>query len=146
MTKCKSPLQTGTFEQIQDIFIYEALAPHVKLFSPLLIKNICTAAIAKLLPNSMCRTFGNALLHILVITNGSLSYYCLSISFSQPAHSPLTSGINKTFSSRELLLTRYFLFFFLRPFPLNARDGYAWQSQHINSFWSTRTSASFKVI
>ncbi len=37
------------------------------------------------------------------------------------AHSPLTSDINKAFSSTQLPLTGYFLFF--GPFSVNPRDG-----------------------
>ncbi len=56
----------------------------------------------------------------LVVTSGYLSYCCLSIICNQSAHSPLTSDINKTFSSTQLPLTGYFLFF--GPFSVNPRD------------------------
>ncbi len=36
------------------------------------------------------------------VTSGYLSYCCLSIIFNQSAHSPLTSDINKAFSSTQL--------------------------------------------
>ncbi len=67
------------------------------------------------------------ILQILVVTSGYLSYCCLSIISNQSAHSPLTSDINKTFSSTQLPLTGYFLFF--GPFSVNPRDGCAWKSQ-----------------
>lgn len=59
---------------------------------------------------STWRAFRDALLHTMVLTNGYLSYHCLSICLNQSAHS-LTSGINKAFSLTDLLLTGYFLFF-----------------------------------
>jgi len=43
--------------------------------------------------------------------SGYLSYCCLSIISNQSVHSPLTSDINKAFSSTQLQLTGYFLFF-----------------------------------
>ncbi len=58
-----------------------------------------------------------AVAHLLQVSN--ISY--------QSAHSPLTSDINKAFSSTQLPLTGYFLFF--RPFSVNTRDGCAWKSQ-----------------
>ncbi len=61
------------------------------------------------------------ILQILVVTSGYLSYCCLSIISNQSVHSPLTSDINKTFSSTQMPLTGYFLFF--RPFSVNPRDG-----------------------
>ncbi len=67
------------------------------------------------------------ILQILVVTSGYLSYCCLSIIYNQSAHSPLTSDINKAFSSTQLPLTGYFLFF--RPFSVNPRDGCVWKSQ-----------------
>ncbi len=51
---------------------------------------------------------------------------CLSIISNQSDHSPLTSDINKAFSSTQLPLTGYFLFF--GPFSVNPRDG-SWKSQ-----------------
>ncbi len=45
----------------------------------------------------------------------------------QSAHSPLTSDINKAFSSTQLPLTGYFLFF--GSFSVNPRDGCVWKSQ-----------------
>ncbi len=67
------------------------------------------------------------ILHNLVVTSGYLSYCCLSIISNQSVHSPLTSDINKTFSSTQLPLTGYFLFF--GPFSVNPRDGCVWKSQ-----------------
>ncbi len=58
-----------------------------------------------------------AVAHLLQVSNIS----------NQSAHSPLTSDINKAFSSTQLPLTGYFLFF--RPFSVNTRDGCAWKSQ-----------------
>ncbi len=63
------------------------------------------------------------ILHTLVVMSGYLSYCCLSIISNQCAHSPLTSEINKAFSSTQLPLTGYFLFF--GPFSVNPRDGCA---------------------
>ncbi len=57
------------------------------------------------------------ILHILVVTSVYLSYCCLSIISNQSVHSPLTSDINKAFSSTQLPLTGYFLFF--RPFSVD---------------------------
>ncbi len=67
------------------------------------------------------------ILQILVVTSGYLSYCCLSIISNQSVHSPLTSDINKAFSSTQLPLTGYFLFF--GPFSVNPRDGCVWKSQ-----------------
>ncbi len=86
-----------------------------------------SAAGAHLLQGSTCCVFRDGILHILVVTSGYLSYCCLSIISNQSAHSPLTSDINKAFSSTQLPLTGYFLFF--RPFSVNPRDGCAWKSQ-----------------
>ncbi len=86
-----------------------------------------SAAVAHLLQGSTCCVFKNGILHTVVVTSVYLSYYCLSIISNQSAHSPLTSDINKAFSSPQLLLTGYFLFF--RPLSVNPRDGCAWKSQ-----------------
>ncbi len=86
-----------------------------------------SAAGAHLLQGSKCCVFRDGILQILVVTRGYLSYCCLSIISNQCAHSPLTSDINKAFSSTQLLLTGYFLFF--RPFSVNPRDGCVWKSQ-----------------
>ncbi len=80
-----------------------------------------SAAGVHLLQGSMCCVFRDGILQILVVTSGYLSYCCLSIISNQSAHSPLTSDINKAFSSTQLPLTGYFLFF--RPFSVNPRDG-----------------------
>ncbi len=80
-------------------------------------------SVVHLLQGSTCCVFRDGILHILVIMSGYLSYYCLSIISNQSAHSPLISDINKAFSSTQLLLTGYFLFF--RPFSVNPRDGCA---------------------
>ncbi len=73
-----------------------------------------------LLQGSTCCAFRDCILHTLVVASGSLSYCCLSIISNQSAYSPLTSNINKAFSSTQLPLTGYFLFF--RPFSVNPRD------------------------
>ncbi len=86
-----------------------------------------SAAGAHLLQGSMCCVFRDGILQILVVTSDYLSYCCLSIISNQSAHSPLTSDINKAFSSTQLPLTGYFLFF--RPFSVNPRDGCVWKSQ-----------------
>ncbi len=67
------------------------------------------------------------ILHTLVVTSGYLSYCCLSIISNQSAHSPLTSDIIKAFSSTQLPLAGYFLFF--GPFSVNPRDGCLLKSQ-----------------
>ncbi len=77
-----------------------------------------SAAVAHLLQGLMCCAFKDG---ILVVTSGYLSYCCLSIISNQSAHSPLTSDINKVFSSTQLPSTGYFLFFEL--FSVNPRDG-----------------------
>ncbi len=58
-----------------------------------------SAAVANLLQGSMCCVFRDGIMHTLVVTSGYLSYFCLSIISNQSAHSPLTSDINKAFSS-----------------------------------------------
>ncbi len=80
-----------------------------------------SAAVAHLLQGSTCSAFRDGILHTLVVMSGYLSYCCLSIISNQSAHSPLTSEINKAFSSTQLPLTGYFLFF--GPFSVNLRDG-----------------------
>ncbi len=79
-----------------------------------------SAAVAHLLQSLTCCVFRESILHTLVVTSGYLSYCCLSIISNQSAHSPLTSDI-KAFSSKQLPLTGYFLFF--GPFSVNPRDG-----------------------
>ncbi len=64
-----------------------------------------SAAVAHLLQGSTCCVFRDGILQILVVTSGYLSYCCLSIISNQSAHSPLTSDINKAFSSTQLPLT-----------------------------------------
>ncbi len=86
-----------------------------------------SAAGVHLLQGSMCCVFRDGILHILVVISGYLSYCCLSIISNQSAYSPLTSDINKAFSSTQLPLTGYFLFFW--PFSVNPRDGCTWKSQ-----------------
>ncbi len=86
-----------------------------------------SAAGAHLLQGLTCCVFRDGILQILVVTSGYLSYCCLSIISNQSVHSPLTSDINKTFSSTQLPLAGYFLFF--RPFSVNSRDGCVWKSQ-----------------
>ncbi len=80
-----------------------------------------SAAGAHLLQGSTCCAFRDGVLHHLVVTRGYLSYCFLSIISNQSVHSPLTSDINKAFSSTQLPLTGCFLFF--RPFSINPRDG-----------------------
>ncbi len=57
-----------------------------------------------------CCVFRDGVLQMLVVTSGYLSYCCLSIISNQSVHSPLTSDINKAFSSTQLPLTGYFSF------------------------------------
>ncbi len=75
-----------------------------------------SAAGAHLLQDSMCCALRDGILHTLVVTSAYLSYCCLSIISNQ---SPLTSDINKAFSSTQLPLTGYFLFF--GPFFVNPK-------------------------
>ncbi len=70
-----------------------------------------SASVAHLLQCLMCCAFRDCILHILVVTIGYLSYCCLSILSNQSAHSPLTSDINKAFSSSQLPLTGLFSLF-----------------------------------
>ncbi len=86
-----------------------------------------SAAVANLLQGSTCCAFRDGILHTLVVTSVYLSYCFLSIISNQSAHSPLTSDINKAFSSTQLSLTGNVLFFGL--FSVNPRDGCAWKSQ-----------------
>ncbi len=99
-----------------------------------------STAVAHLLQGSTCCVFRDGILHILIVTSGYLSYCCLSIFSIQSVHSPLSSYINKAFSSTQLLLTGYFLFF--GPFSVNPRDGCVWKSQKISSLWNTQTGPS----
>ncbi len=69
-----------------------------------------SAAGAHLLQGSMCCVFRDDILQTLVVTSDYLSNYCLSIISNQSAHSPLTSDINKAFSSTQLVLAGYFSF------------------------------------
>ncbi len=87
----------------------------------------CGFLLLDLLQGSMCCMFRDGILQILVVTSGYLSYCCLSIISNQSLHCPLTSDINKAFSSTQLPLTGYFLSF--RPFSVNPRDGCVWKSQ-----------------
>ncbi len=86
-----------------------------------------SAAVSHLLQGSTCCVFRDDILYTLVVTSGYFSYCCLSIISNQSVHSPLTSDINKAFSSTQLPLTGYFLFFW--PFSVNPRDGCVWKSQ-----------------
>ncbi len=81
-----------------------------------------SAAVDHLIQGSKCCAFRDGILHTLVVTSVYVSYCCLSIISNQSAHSPLTSVINKAFSSTQLPLNGYFLFF--GPFSVNPRDGY----------------------
>ncbi len=85
-----------------------------------------SAAEAHLLQGSMCCVFRDGILHTLVVTSGYLSYCCLSI-ISLTSLPISASDINKAFSSTQLPLTGYFLFF--KPFSVNPRDGCVWKSQ-----------------
>ncbi len=80
-----------------------------------------SAAVVHLLQGSTCCAFRDVILHTLVVTSVYLSYCCLSIISNQSVNSPLISDINKAFSSTQLPLTGYFLFF--GPFSVNPRDG-----------------------
>ncbi len=79
-----------------------------------------SAAVAHQHHGSTSCVFRDGILHTLAVMSGYLSYCCLSIISNQSAHSPLTSDINKAFSSTQLPLTGYFLFF--GPFSVNPRD------------------------
>ncbi len=68
-----------------------------------------SAAGAHLFQGSTCCVFRDDILQILVVTSGYLSYCCLSIISNQSAHSPLTSDINKAFSSTQLPLAEKLL-------------------------------------
>ncbi len=70
-----------------------------------------SAAVAHLLEGLKCCVFRDDILHTLVVMSGYLSNCCLSVISNQSARSPPTSDINKAFSSSQLLLTGYFLFF-----------------------------------
>lgn len=62
-----------------------------------------------------------ALLHILIVKGGHLSFCCLPVPFChQSGHYLLTCGINKAVSPIELLLSGYFHFF--RLFTANPGD------------------------
>ncbi len=91
-----------------------------------------------LLQGSMCCVFRDGILHTLIITSGYLSFCCLSIISNQSAHSPLTS----TRHFRPHICHSLDIFFFPRAFSVNPRDGCAWRSQKISSFWNTQTSPS----
>ncbi len=99
-----------------------------------------SAAVAHLLQGSTCCAFRDYILHTLVVTSGYLSYRCLSIISNQSAHSPLTSDINKAFSSTQVPLTGYFIFFW--PFSVNPRDGCVWNSLMFNHIKRYRKTIS----
>ncbi len=99
-----------------------------------------SAAGVHLLQGSMCCVFRDGILQILVVTSGYLSYCCLSIISNQSVHSPLTSDINKAFSSTQLPLTGYFLFF--RSFSVTLEMVVCENPSRISSFWNTQTSPS----
>ncbi len=82
-----------------------------------------SAAGAHLLQGSTCYVFRDGILQTLVVTSGYLSYCRLSIISNLSAHFPLTFDINEAFSSTQVLLTGYFLFF--GPFSVNPRNGCA---------------------
>ncbi len=69
-----------------------------------------SAAVAHLLQGSTCCAFRDGIPHTLVVTSGYFSYRCLSIISNQSAHSPLSSDLNKAFSSKQLPLTGHLLF------------------------------------
>ncbi len=69
-----------------------------------------SSAVVHLLQGSTCCVFRDGIRHTLVVTSGYLSYCYLSIISNQSAHSPLTSDINKAFSSTQLPLTHIFSF------------------------------------
>lgn len=100
-----------------------------------------SAAVTFLLQTSVLGSaFRDGIPHALTVTNGYLSYCCLSIDLNQTAHFLLTFHINKTFVFTQLSLTGYFLFF--RPISVKPGDGSVWKSQQIISFWNTNTSLS----
>ncbi len=70
-----------------------------------------SAAVAHLLQGSTCCVFRDGILHTLVCNE-----WLFELNTS-------TFDINKAFSSTQLPLTGYFLFF--RPFSVNPRDGCA---------------------
>ncbi len=82
---------------------------------------LAVAAVAHPLQGSTWCAFRDGIRHTLVVTSAYFSYCYLSIIYNQSAHSPLTSNINKAFSSTQLPLTGYFLF--VGPFFVNPRDG-----------------------
>ncbi len=102
-----------------------------------------SAAVAHLLQGSTCCEFRDGILHTLVVTSGYLSYCCISIISNKSAHSPLISDINRVFSSTQLQLTGYFLFF--GPFSVNPKDGCAWKSRTCLAPTTIPRSKSFKV-
>lgn len=68
----------------------------------------------------MCITFGDDLLHILVLSltvSVNLSYNFLSISLKLSGSHSLSSGIKKAYSVGELPLTGHFLFQTVRSKP-----------------------------
>ncbi len=65
-----------------------------------------SAAEAHLLQGSTCCALRDGVLYTLVVSSGYLSYCCLSIISNQSAHSPLTSDINKAFSSTQRVCVR----------------------------------------
>lgn len=83
-----------------------------------------SAAVAHLFQSCDLR---NALLHNLAVTSGYFSYCFFPISLNTSGSFPLTSGINKAFVPRELLLTGYFIV--LGPVSVNPRDDCVENSQ-----------------
>lgn len=67
-----------------------------------------------------CCCSWDGILHTLFGMSDYLSYCCPSIIWNQSAHSPLTSDLNNSFLSTQLLLTGYLFFF--GPFSVNPGD------------------------
>ncbi len=121
-------IETHQTRQRFSIFYCPILVSLCELYPPCAVliwqerHSVCSSAVeAHLLQGSTCCVFRDGILHTLVVTSGNLSYICLSIISNLSSHSPLISDINKAFSSTQLPLTGYFLFFWL--FSVNPIDG-----------------------
>ncbi len=109
-----------------------------------------SAAGAHLLQGSTCCVFRDGILHTLVVTSVYLSYCCLSIISNQSVHSPLTSDINKTFSSTQLLVKMIYWKIPVYQQCLKYSDQSVWHQQpfHVQSHLNPllpRSDARFEL-
>ncbi len=109
-----------------------------------------SAAGVHLLQGSTCCEFRDGILHTLVVTMCYVSYCYLSIISNQSVHSPLTSDINKAFSSTQLPLKMIYWKIPVYQQCLKYSDQSVWHQQpfnvqsHLNPFLP-RSDARFEL-